>query len=76
MVDNLCVLTGLTLRLLCVHSKGAHVQRHRLSHPRRPLSVIPLGIIRVRMDQRRQRSSVNDQPGDESSELFCVPVNI
>lgn len=47
------------------------IQRQRLSHPSGPLRMIPLLVIRIRMHQCRQRSSVDHQPRDKGTELFC-----
>jgi hypothetical protein len=49
------------------------IQRQRLSHPSSPLSMISLLLVCIRMHQCRQRSSVDHQPRNKRSKLFCQP---
>lgn len=64
-------ILNLTPLLLNHPPQPLQVQRHRLPHPRSPLTMIPNLIVRIRMNQRRQRASIYHQPGNESAELLC-----
>jgi hypothetical protein len=54
-----------------------HIQRDPLAHPRRALRMIsllvdllPFVVDRVRVDEDRQGTTVDHQPGDEGTELL------
>jgi hypothetical protein len=60
----------LTLALRNDLMEHLQMQRQWLSHPCRPLCMISEFIVGVRMDQCRERSSVDDQPWNESTKLL------
>ena len=45
------------------------IQRPRLPHPRRQLRVVPIPIIRVRVDEHAQWAAVHSEPGEERARL-------
>ena len=45
------------------------VQRPRLSHPRRQLRVVPVRVVRVRVDEDAQRAAVHCEPAEECAGL-------
>lgn len=51
-------------------SQSPKTQRHGLSHPRRPLRMIPHLVVGVRMHERAQRTPINHQPRDKGPELL------
>ena len=58
-------------RLLAPHLlEQRQIQGHLLAHPRRPLRMIPLLHVRVRMDECAQRATVDDEPGDKGAKLL------
>ena len=67
----LSLISDLTPLLLNHPPQPLQIQWYRLPHPRRPLTMIPHLIVRIRMNQRRQRASMNHQPRNESTELLC-----
>ena len=58
--------------LLCLSHflEKTQIDWHSLTHPRRPLSVIPLVVPRIGMNQGTQWTSINHQPWNEGSKLY------
>ena len=46
------------------------IQRPRLPHPRRQLRVVPVRVVRIRVDEHAQRAAMHREPGEERARLM------
>lgn len=60
-----CIGLPLVLQLL----EDAKVQGDTIAHPGRALRMVPICIACIRVDQRRQRATIDDQPRNKGTKL-------